>query len=58
MMDKVLSIKLFVSCFVYIEDMVDFGKTSAEVIKCTRCILNLIRADNLKIGGLKCYFFR
>ena len=38
------------------DDVVVFGKTTTEVIERTRRVLELIRADHLKIGGLKCYF--
>ena len=55
--DKVLSIELFILCFVYIDDVVVFSKTAVKVIKCNRFILGLIRADNLKIVGLKYFFF-
>ena len=58
MMDKVISIELSLSCFVYIDDIGVFGKTAAEAIKHTCRILDLIWANNLKIGGSKSYFLQ
>ena len=55
-MDKVLLTELFISCFVYLDDIVVFGKTAIEVIERTLHISDLIRAGNMKIGELKCYF--
>ena len=56
MMYKTFSTEFFVLCFAYIDDAVAFSKIAAEVIKYTRHVLDLIRADNLKIGGFICYF--
>ena len=55
-MDKVLSPKLLISCFMNIDDVIVFSNTVAEAIECTFCILDLIRPYNLKIGDLKYYF--
>ena len=56
MMDRLLQSELFIACYVYIDDVVVFGKTILEVIDNTKRVLGLLFADGLKIGGLKCCF--
>ena len=56
MMNKVLDSVLYVKCFVYIDDVVVFGKTQPECIANTKDVIDLIYKDNLKLGCLKCEF--
>ena len=56
MMDCTLHSVLFKYCFVYIDDAVVFGHTIAKVLECTQVVCNLLFAEGLKLGGLKCEF--
>lgn len=56
MMNDILEDALYVRCFVYIDDVVVFGKTQEEVIVNTKEVIGMIYADNLKLGCLKCEF--
>ena len=57
MVNKILSTELFISCFLYIDNVVVFDKITAEVIEYTRHVLDLIRAENLKVEGQNAVFF-
>ena len=56
MMNRILDDVLYIKCFVFIDDVIVFGKTQSEVIANTREVLDLIYSDNLKLGLLKCEF--
>ena len=56
MMDCTLHSVLFKYCFAYIDDVVVFGHTIAEVLEHTQVVCNLLFAEGLKLGGLKCEF--
>lgn len=55
-MHHVLHDLLYTKCFVYIDDIIVFGKTESEVIERTFEVLNKLFDDGLKVGGLKCEF--
>ena len=56
MMNNLLSDLLYTVCFVYIDDVIVFGETEDELLDNTRAVMELVFADNLKFGGLKCEF--
>ncbi len=56
MMNKLLDEELYTICFVYIDDVIVFGENEAECIVNTKKVLELIYADNLKMGAAKCEF--
>ena len=56
MMNNILDDVLFVKCFVYIDDVIVFGRTQEEVIANNKEVIDLIYQDNLKLGCLKCEF--
>ena len=56
MMDRTLHSVLFKYCFAYIDDVVVFGHTIAEVLERTQVVCDLLFAEGLKLGGLKCKF--
>jgi orotate phosphoribosyltransferase-like protein len=56
MMNRILGDLLYKTCFVFIDDVVIYGKTENEVISRTKQVLSKIFDDNLKIGGKKCEY--
>ena len=56
MMNKVLGDLIFKCCFVFIDDVIVYGATEAEVIENTKLVLDRVFGDNLKLGGKKCEF--
>ena len=56
MMNNLLSDLLYAICFVYIDDVIVFGETEEECLANTKAVMELVFADNLKFGGLKCEF--
>jgi hypothetical protein len=55
-MNRILHDVLFKICFVFIDDIIIFGETEEECIENTQIVIELIFADNLKLGGLKCEY--
>ena len=56
MMHNILDELLYVVCFVYIDDVIVFGKDERECLQNSRRVLELIYNDGLKCSGLKCEF--
>lgn len=56
MMNKILEDTLYIKCFVYIDDVIVFGKTQEECIANCKDVIDLIYKDNLKLGQQKCEF--
>ncbi len=56
MMQNILDELLYVVCFVYIDDVIVFGKDERECLQNSRRVLELIYNDGLKCSGLKCEF--
>ena len=56
MMNRILDDVLYIKCFVYIDDVIVFGKTQSELIANTKEVIDLIYNDNLKLGLMKCEF--
>ena len=56
MMNRILDSVLYVKCFVYIDDIIVFGKDESECIRNTKEVIDLIYQDNLKLGCTKCEF--
>lgn len=55
-MNRILDSVLYLKCFVYIDDIIVFGKDESECIKNTKEVIDLIYRDNLKLGCAKCEF--
>ncbi len=51
LMNRILDDAMFVKCFVFIDDVIIFGKTEAECIANTKDVISLVYKDNLKLGG-------
>jgi predicted RNase H-like HicB family nuclease len=56
MMQNILHDLIYCVCFVYIDDVIIYGKDEQECIDNTRRVLELIYEDNLKCNALKCEF--
>jgi hypothetical protein len=56
MMNDLLEDLLFAVCFVYIDDVIVFGRTETECLSNTKLVMDKIFADGLKLGGNKCEF--
>lgn len=55
-MHNILDELLYTVCFVYIDDVIVFGKDEKECVENSRRVLELIYNDGLKCGGAKCEF--
>ncbi|XP_019888240.1 uncharacterized protein LOC109611168 [Ooceraea biroi] len=58
LMEKVLHGLLMRVCFVYLDDVIIYGKTFEEMLENLRKVFQRIRAANLKVNPKKCAFLR
>ena len=57
LMDKVLQLLQWEKCLVYLDDIIVFGKTFSETLDNLRCVMQRLKAANLKLKASKCQWF-
>ena len=57
MMELVLGDAVGRICFVYIDDIIVFGRTSEELVKNLEIVFELLEKANLTLSASKCVFF-
>ena len=58
LMDKVLRGLQWEKCLVYLDNIIVFGKTFSETLDNLRCVMQRLKAVNLKLKTSKCQWFR
>ena len=58
LMDKVLRGLQWEKCLKYLDDIIVFGKTFPETLDNLRCVMQRLKAANLKLKASKCQWFR
>ena len=58
LMDNVLRGLQWEKCLVYLDDIIVFGKTFSETLDNLRCVMQRLKAANLKLKASKCQWFR
>jgi hypothetical protein len=56
LIQNILHDLIYCVCFLYIDDLIMYGKDEQECIDNTKRVLEMIYEDNLKCSGLRCEF--